>query len=108
MGRDLLLDVPDETTAIRLLTTDPDTGEDTGWLGCPGSRYGRTSADCAPIAARVAFLISAESGEPMIWAVLDDVMSQVVNDSDSPAYILATYGDNDERADWADYAREED
>lgn len=100
---DILADVPDEATAVRMLTTDPETGEDTGWLACPGSRYGRTGADCAPVAWRIAEIIARETGEPIIWHTLEGAMSQVVNDHDDVAYLLANYGTAEEREEWAEH-----
>lgn len=46
---------------------------DAGWLACPCSRYGRTSADVAPIAYRHSRITGTD---------LDDSMSLAVNDSD--------------------------
>lgn len=54
---------------------------DAGWLACPGSRYGRTSAHCAPVAYRFAQLVLCDTDEPQ----LDYAMGLVVNDSDSVA-----------------------
>ena len=58
----------------------------------PCSRYGSTSADCAPVAWRVAYLVARETGEPITRANLDHAMSLVVNDSDDVAYMVRTYG----------------
>jgi hypothetical protein len=65
---------------------------DAGWLRCPGSRYGNTGADCAPVAWRLAYLLAGESGEPVDRDLLDHAMSLVVNDHDDVAYIIRTYG----------------
>lgn len=75
---------------------------DAGHLMVPCSRYGRTSAECAPVAYRVAAIISEEVGEPITLDDLDHAMSLVVNDHDDPAYTLANYGTDAERARWAD------
>lgn len=63
-----------------------------GWLRVPCSRYGSTSAECAPVAWRVAYLIARETGEVITEEGLDHVMSLVVNDSDEPVYIVREYG----------------
>src|ERR1700745_2926814 len=62
-------------------------------LACPGSRYGRTSADCAPVAWRITYLIAREQGEPITFDGLDHSMGLVVNDNDDDvAYIVRNYG----------------
>ncbi len=91
-----------EAQAVHALTHDRETGEETGWLGVPCSRYGSTGEECAPVAWRVAEIIAHEStGEPVSWDELDSAMSLVVNDSDEPAYMLAHYGTDEERETWA-------
>ena len=65
---------------------------DAGWLRVPCSRYGTTSADCAPVAWRVAYLMARESGDDVTFDSLDYVMGLVVNDSDDVAYIVRQYG----------------
>jgi hypothetical protein len=77
---------------IAYLTTDPDTGEDTGHLSVPASRYGRNSADCAPVAWRVAYLLARETGEGITTESLDYAMSLVVNDHDDVAWLVNSYG----------------
>jgi hypothetical protein len=77
---------------IAYLTTDPDTGEDTGGLYVPCSRYGRNSADCAPVAWRVAHLVARETGEEITTESLDYAMGLVVNDHDDVAYLIRNYG----------------
>jgi hypothetical protein len=78
---------------IKYLTTDPDTGEDTGGLYVPCSRYGRNGADCAPVAWRLAYVLARETGECCVSAeALDHAMSLVVNDHDDVAYIIRAYG----------------
>lgn len=60
--------------------------DDAGWLHCPGSRYGRTSADCAPVAYRLARLCT---GDYDVSAdELDTAMSMVVNDSETPEAVF--------------------
>lgn len=66
-----------------------DGTNDAGWLRCPCSRYGRTSADCAPVAYRVARIRVGSYDVPK-WA-LDEAISQVVNDSDSPEGTIEEY-----------------
>lgn len=58
----------------------------------PCSRYGRNSADCAPVAWRLAYLVAREQGEPITFDNLDHAMSLVVNDHDDVAYIIRKYG----------------
>jgi hypothetical protein len=63
-----------------------------GWLYVPCSRYGRNSADCAPVAWRHAYLIARESSEPITLDSLQHSMSLVVNDSDAVAADIREYG----------------
>jgi len=68
---------------------------DAGWLRCPGSRYGWTSAHCAPIAYKVARIRTGDYD--VTEEELNSAMSQVVNDSDAPGaeineYILGLSG----------------
>jgi hypothetical protein len=65
---------------------------DAGWLRVPCSRYGNTSAECAPVAYRVAYLMARESGDDVTREGLQHAMSLVVNDSDGPAEIVREYG----------------
>lgn len=76
---------------IEFLTHDQN-GVDTGGLMTPGSRYGRTCAECAPVAWRLAYLIAGSFGEPITVTALDHAMSLVVNDHDDVAYIIRNYG----------------
>jgi len=78
--------------AIAYLTTDADTGEDTGDLRVPCSRYGANGAECAPVAWRLACLVARETGEAITTDQLDDAMSLVVNDHGDVAYVIRTYG----------------
>lgn len=95
---------------------------DAGWLACPGSRYGRTSADVAPIAYRHAVWYARETGQELA-DVLDGSMSRAVNDhpdieTDLQGYAAELAGANvDAMVDgyldaqlWAglDYGREDD
>lgn len=57
----------------------------------PCSRYGRDSSSCAPVALLAARIHASESGEPMTFRLLDSCMSDVVNDSDGIADLLADY-----------------
>lgn len=79
--------------AIAYLTHDKDTGEATGHLRVPCSRYGRTGAECAPVAYRAAFLIARECGEPVTEADLEYAMYLTVNDHDDIQHVLDEYGD---------------
>lgn len=74
------------------LVHDPETGENTGHLSVPCSRYGKDGADCAPVAWRLAYLLARETGEPITAAALDCAMRLVVNDHDDVAYVIRTYG----------------
>jgi len=65
---------------------------DAGWLRVPCSRYGATSAECAPVAYRYAYLVAREIGDDITPEHLDAAMSAVVNDSDDVAYIVRNYG----------------
>lgn len=53
---------------------------DAGWLGTPGSRYGRTSAEVAPIAYRHAVWFARETGQELTRGILSSSMSMAVND----------------------------
>lgn len=43
------------------------------------SEFGPTTADCAPVAWRFAYLLSRETGEPITSDLLASAMSDVVN-----------------------------
>lgn len=61
----------------------------------PCSRYGRTATECAPVAWRVAYLVSRESNGralPISAEELDYAMGLVVNDHDDVEYMVRTYG----------------
>lgn len=45
----------------------------------PCSRYGRNTAECAPLAWRAAVVIADAGGEPVNRAILDECMAFVVN-----------------------------
>lgn len=60
--------------------------DDAGHLGTPGSRYGWTSAHCAPVVYQCA-RIERSTG----WTNLDWWMSLVVNDSDTPQEHIREY-----------------
>lgn len=62
-----------------------------GWL-CTFSRYGSTSAECAPVAWRLAYLVARETGTEITRDDLDHAMSLVVNDHDDVAYMVRNYG----------------
>lgn len=62
-------------------------------LAVPCSRYGRTSAECAPIAYAAAVIVAAESaGEAPTNDELDYMMGLVVNDHPDPSYLIRAYG----------------
>ncbi len=63
-----------------------------GNLRVPCSRYGRDTAQCAPIAWQVARLTARESGNPVYRELLDFAMGLVVNDHDDVAYMVNAYG----------------
>jgi len=65
--------------AIAYLTYD---GED-GWLGTPACHWGRTSADCAPVAYFLAQIHEDANGSLIDPDMLDSCMSSVVNDDGS-------------------------
>lgn len=82
----------DKNESIAFLTNN---GADNN-LACPGSRYGRNTEECAPVAYRLAELVAGESGEPVDKDGLDYAMGLVVNDHDDVAYVLETYGSESE------------
>lgn len=65
----------------------------------PCSRYGRNSAECAPIAAAAAAIVArvTEGGRPTIDE-LEHAMGLVVNDHDDPLSLIADHGTDEERA----------
>jgi hypothetical protein len=71
------------------LTTDLNGGY-AGHYVCPCSRYGRTTADIAPIAARVSRIIASETGEPWDCGLAEYVMGLAVNDHDDIEHLLAS------------------
>lgn len=67
---------------------------DAGHLGTPCSRYGSTARECAPVAWRLAYVLSRETGEDITEDLLDACMSSVMNE-ESPAgvaYTIRNYG----------------
>lgn len=76
---------------IAHLLRDPRTGEDCSRDRVYG-RYGPTTADAAPVAWRLAYLIARNVGEEITSQDLDYAMSLVVNEHDDVAYIVRTYG----------------
>jgi hypothetical protein len=69
-----------------------------GHLGTPGSRYGRTSADCAPVAYRAACVYRDANGDEINEDLLDHLMGLTVNDSDGIEEILVDALIEDETA----------
>ena len=61
------------------------------------SSHGSTSADCAPVAWRLAYILARDSGEPLTFDDLDYCMGLVVNDRDDVRYIIGRYGNGDYR-----------
>lgn len=57
------------------------------------SRYGRNSAECAPVAWRIAYLFARETGTDVDLDGLDHAMSLVVNDHEDVAHMVREYGD---------------
>lgn len=66
-------------------------GNDSG-LYVPCSRYGRNTADCAPVAWRLAYITARETGEDITTDDIHHAMSLVVNDHDDVAYMVREYG----------------
>lgn len=56
------------------------------------SQYGRNSAECAPVAWRLAYVVAREMDECVDLDGLDHAMSLVVNDHDDVAYTIREYG----------------
>lgn len=65
---------------------------DAGRLRTPCSPYGRTAADCAPVAWRIAYLTAKNTHEPMSHDLLHWAMGAVVNDHPDVRHIVRTYG----------------
>jgi hypothetical protein len=61
-------------------------------LSVPCSRYGSDTADCAPVAWRLAYIVARETGTPIDLDGLDHAMSLVVNDHEDVAYMVNQYG----------------
>lgn len=62
---------------------------DAGWLRTPCSRYGWTSAHCAPVAYEHARIVAGSFDVDA--SALDESMSLVVNDSDTPQNDMRDY-----------------
>lgn len=76
---------------IAYLTRDPETGEDWSNLRVFG-RYGPTTADAAPVAWRVAYLVAQNVGEEITTKDLDYAMYLVVNEYPDVAHVVRSYG----------------
>lgn len=79
---------------LNFLTTDRVTGEDTGHLIVPCSRYGRTTREVAPwaIACEIIYVeASGENDEDDPRDALHFYMGLVVNDSPDPAEMVRDY-----------------
>jgi hypothetical protein len=84
--------------AFRYLTHDARTGEYTGGLRVPCSRYGRTEQDCAPWAYLAAVLVCREAGAELETHDLDYAMGLAVNDYDDILYAVTQYANDDDLA----------
>lgn len=88
------------------LTTDATTGEDTGHLQAPGSRYGRTSRDCAYWAVAAETVYAHANGvEDDLEGSFEFCMGLVVNDNVEIADMIREYlwvlpDDLKEQLDW--------
>jgi hypothetical protein len=92
-----------EAEAIHYLTHDQETGEDTGYLSVPCSRWGRNSAQCAPVAWDLHLIYCEANGEPDDERVLlDFLMGLVVNDHDDVGTLLWEHGSDEIRERYAD------
>ena len=81
-----MADYATEAEIVRALVQ----GNEGLWVPC--SRYGRTTEECAPVAARLALFLAAEDGRSM--ASMDEAeyaMGLVVNNHDDVASILNDY-----------------
>ena len=58
----------------------------------PCSRYGRTSQECAVVAALVDAIIEADTHSARSAASATEIMGHVVNDSDDPAVTIVKDG----------------
>ena len=74
------------------LTTDTETGEPTGHLQAPCSRYGRNGDECAwwAIACELIY-VSANGADDEPETSLDFYMGFAVNDSEQVAYMVDDY-----------------
>jgi hypothetical protein len=61
-------------------------------LRVPCSRYGRTSAECAPVAYHAAMIVARECGDEVIEQDLDYAMYCVVNNLDDIQNLFDEYG----------------
>lgn len=74
------------------LVTDQETGEPTGHLGAPCSRYGRNGDQCAWWAVAVEYVYTHCNGEDdVVDEALDHLMSLVVNDHDDVISLVGDY-----------------
>jgi hypothetical protein len=81
----MLTDIPDDDHAMAFLMQD-------GNLACPCSRYGRRTADLAPLAIVAAKIMQHHSGDAMSYHGLDSDMGLLVNDSDGIGYLIYSDG----------------
>lgn len=79
---------------LDFLTTAPTTGEDTGHLETPCSRYGRTSREVAPwaVACEVIYVeVNGENSEDNPRDGLNWYMGMAVNDNETIADMVNDY-----------------
>lgn len=81
------LDRPQRRHGIALLTRN---GADNN-LRC-FSRYGWNTKECAPVAWRLAYVFSRETGEPITSDLLQSMMGHVVNDDATVAELIRAHG----------------
>lgn len=86
------------------------TRDESGHLRTPGSRYGHTVSDCAPVAFALASILrreNSEAGAEPFTATLDEAMGLVVNNSDDVLNLIREHGTEDERETVEDVIRAE-
>lgn len=86
----------DEITEEKAIDFLTEYGE-TSHLRVPCSRWGTTTAECAPVAYRLALAMADATGEPITYEGLDSDMSLVVNDHDDVGYVLLSYGNAEDQ-----------
>ena len=92
----------DKTEAIDYLTHDAETGEYTGDLRAPCSRWGSTGAECAEVAYDLDRTLAAAGADPTSRESLEHAMGLVVNDHDDVGSVLFALGVDAIRAEYED------